>query len=695
MQPQKVSITQLMADGIAYYVPFYQRAYVWKRELWDRFIKDMEYISSTEEEYFIGSAILKKREAKGIETQSWTIVDGQQRMTTLAIFYKVISLKDENAHNPFDKTFRLDDGTLNIKHSMIDSAAFEKIANNTKDEQLEGEETSNLIRAYNYFQQNLDVSKVNILNIKRRLWFIAIYLEEKENEHKIFDTINSIGMRLNTEQLLKNHLFSETTVDEYKKIWKPVFEADEKTINYWSSELSVSRSVRTSLSERFFDILLQIIMYDPRNKLSSEEKKVLKIKNEEKQFGNYQRIMEAGQWDKITFAKEITTYARIFKELFVQNVIQKDSDSFKTPLKRILLVVFNLEVTAALPYIIFVVKNCPDKEEKNRIFTLLESYIVRRIICNKPTGNYSDLFSETLIGKRILTYDDLCAYLKTKKPKESLHMPYDIEIEKAFAGNTKIVVPKAKVILYLLESSLRKDEQTQLRPLTEYTLEHLMPQAWEANWPIPEGLSELQRIKFKDERTNAIKVLGNMGIITNSLNAQVKNYAWQQKLDKGLRKKADGILTLKSAISRETWDEESILDRAEWLAGQANEVWKNVISSDEEEEAQMIKQRMDEGSFFSMYEEEILNFKEKRRPPFKFSMVDLKPGDRVQFTLADIEVVVADEDRIEYEGAKYSLSDFCKKFDPFNNWKSYQGPKYFTYGGKTLAEIRKEKDSTQ
>ncbi len=48
----------------------------------------------------------------------------------------------------------------------------------------------------------------------------------------------------------------------------------------------------------------------------------------------------------------------------------------------------------------------------------------------------------------------------------------------------------------------------------------------------------------------------------------------------------------------------------------------------------------------------------------------------------------ADDDLIEYEGEKYSLSDFCKKFNPHKNWKSYQGPKCFIHDGKTLKEIR-------
>lgn len=205
MQPSKVSIPQLLADGHTFYVPFYQRAYVWTEKLWSRFIRDMEYISKTDEEYFIGSVILKKLGADGIETARWAVVDGQQRLTTLAIFYKVISLKDPSLHNPFDKRFRLDNNELTIKHSLNDKEAFGKIANLTQDIELDGEDKSNLIKAYNYFRNNVDVSKINHLHIQARLWFIAIYLEANENEHKIFDTINSLGMSLNTEELLKNH----------------------------------------------------------------------------------------------------------------------------------------------------------------------------------------------------------------------------------------------------------------------------------------------------------------------------------------------------------------------------------------------------------------------------------------------------------------------------------------------------------
>ena len=40
-------------------VPFYQRAYVWQEEQWERLLEDLKYVTSTRKQYFMGSIILK------------------------------------------------------------------------------------------------------------------------------------------------------------------------------------------------------------------------------------------------------------------------------------------------------------------------------------------------------------------------------------------------------------------------------------------------------------------------------------------------------------------------------------------------------------------------------------------------------------------------------------------------------------
>ena len=635
MEPKRLDIAQLFAEGHSFFVPFYQRAYVWGKKLWDRFIRDMEYISCHDEEYFMGSIILKSLDAED-KAKEWSIVDGQQRVTTLAIFYKVLSLKCENVHNRFDKRFRQDNNDLTIHHSLNDKEAFETVANLTKAEKIDSA-SNNIINAYNYFLDNVDTSKINLTNIQNRLWFIVIYLKANENEHKIFDTINSIGLSLNTEELLKNHLFTQDSYHEYQEIWRPVFEADDRTLAYWKNKTSTKTSAKKSMSDRFFHTLLQIVMFDPRNNISSEDKKDFRLFDEQNQFNYFQQVIEQGNWDKIEFARLIVSYAKLFKGISDAQAIFADCQVAQSPLKKLLLVVYTLSVNTAIPYIMYVLKNA-DSQEVDSIFTTIESYLVRRCICKASSNNYSDLFTEGLIGKQILANDALCEYLKSKKPDTKLHMPYDNEVVKGFCSNAAVRPEAARCILYLIEAKLRENEgvQTILKSYSDYTLEHLMPQKWQNKWPVPNGLNEIEKLEFEANRNKSIRCLGNMGIITLELNSSISNSDWKNKLAKGLKERAGDLITMRDVINKKAWNETEIELRSERLAEDANSIWENYISAGEEQETQAEKQN--DKTLYSLDNGE--NFLPKTQ--FVYSVIKVYLGLHPEKTMAQLKEVFND-----------------------------------------------------
>lgn len=87
--------------------------------------------------------------------------------------------------------------------------------------------------------------------------------------------------------------------------------------------------------------------------------------------------------------------------------------------------------------------------------------------------------------------------------------------------------------------------------------------------------------------------------------------------------------------------------------------------------------------------------REVKRARFKFSMCDIKIGELITFIPTNIQVKVASDDSIEYEGRIYKLSPFVGTFMPEeqrNTSGAYQGAKYFSYNGKVLDEIRKERE---
>lgn len=76
-------------------------------------------------------------------------------------------------------------------------------------------------------------------------------------------------------------------------------------------------------------------------------------------------------------------------------------------------------------------------------------------------------------------------------------------------------------------------------------------------------------------------------------------------------------------------------------------------------------------------------------------MIGLNVGDTVVFDELNLSVTVASDDKVEYQGHLWSLSAFTREFLPENKQNSsgtYQGPKYFSYKGKTLNKLRKESD---
>ena len=90
--------------------------------------------------------------------------------------------------------------------------------------------------------------------------------------------------------------------------------------------------------------------------------------------------------------------------------------------------------------------------------------------------------------------------------------------------------------------------------------------------------------------------------------------------------------------------------------------------------------------------------REVKRARFKFSMCDIKIGELITFIPTGIQVKVASDDSIEYQGRIYKLSPFVGTFMPEeqrNTSGAYQGAKYFSYNGKVLDEIRKEKENTK
>ena len=126
----------------------------------------------------------------------------------------------------------------------------------------------------------------------------------------------------------------------------------------------------------------------------------------------------------------------------------------------------------------------------------------------------------------------------------------------------------------MIESKIRPQQSsTTLLGFDNYSLEHLMPKKWRNNWK--HCVSEEE----DNKRDGILLTLGNLAIITQSLNASIRDADWITKLNgknakPGLKLCAAGLYTMQSVLNQNEWDEKCILDRAHWLYDKASRIWK-------------------------------------------------------------------------------------------------------------------------
>ncbi len=591
MKANDLFLLKVFSTHTVFEVPYYQRAYVWEEGNWKRFLEDMENISAVEKPYFIGSLILKQKET---ETGSKygdirVVIDGQQRLTTITIFFKVLSLMRNRPQifNDFLITIsdESDEKEICIHHNHIDKDAFNKIVNLTELEDLSVdkngkkiENQSRIIRLYNYFRKNLDVEKISSDKVKKYLHFVVIDLGAEENEQQIFDTINSLGVTLTTSELLKNYLFDERNEDKYNKYWKPVFEANEEQKLYWDQIIN-SGTKKYHLIDLFLYALLMIKVRGEGYTVTTEDK--LEYEKVDKLFGSYKDFVEKYlKRDKEELMVSIYNAATLFMQNFNPRC-KSEAVSSEPGFERVNLMMFALDFTVMLPYVLYVMMNA-DPAEQVKIFEYIETFMMRRTIARMETRGYNGLFNDGLIANKVLTAEALRTYVD--KDKDATYRAARQEDIKNGVKNIVYINRQALGFLYMLESRLRSDKMaaTQLYGIGNYSLEHLLPKKWRQYWTVPADEDIVKQTDF------ALYTFGNLAIIPGALNTSISNAPWPVKLSgkgnkEGLLKYAKGLVTLDEYLTLPTWDLDAIRARAKKLYGQILATWSEPYDVEETE----------------------------------------------------------------------------------------------------------------
>lgn len=228
------TVKDLFDGAKIFKVPIYQRAYSWSDKQLSDFVEDIKN-QKLDRTYFLGTVLLEKAKNEG-DFRGIGIVDGQQRITTMVIFMKVLLdlLKKNNQDVEILQEFYIKyKNRFKLKLQDEDAEFFQTyILEDAENPELLIKRPSQqkLLSAKQYFYSKLsNLSLSELLEIKDKInktKVLTYSVEDNAEATLIFETTNDRGKPLTNLEKIKSflmykcYLASEESADILKSIYQ-------------------------------------------------------------------------------------------------------------------------------------------------------------------------------------------------------------------------------------------------------------------------------------------------------------------------------------------------------------------------------------------------------------------------------------------------------------------------------------------
>lgn len=215
MQTGRLTMKDIFDGDKFFVIPNYQRAFAWERKKQLKDFWNDVYNQPKGKEYFLGSFLFHEAGKSG-QMDRINIVDGQQRLTTVAIFLTVLIDKMKRGKPPkFTKRlirrYVADDDIYKLHTIPEDNAFFQSyIIGDGKPIQFDTPSQKRLSTAKQYFTQNvssLTKSRLEDLLETIETSVVLVHMvKDAIDASQIFELINDRGKRLTDLEALKSFL---------------------------------------------------------------------------------------------------------------------------------------------------------------------------------------------------------------------------------------------------------------------------------------------------------------------------------------------------------------------------------------------------------------------------------------------------------------------------------------------------------
>ena len=575
----------LFQKDIRYTIPAFQRRYVWTLEdQWDPLWSDVcntaeDYLEKLDacggnfveaerdtKKHFLGALVVQQVSTATKDIEQREVIDGQQRITTLQLLLDAIQYvcEERDAGGVETRLARLvlndsrvlvdDQDAFKLCPTVHDRTAFTRAMDNGL--ATNGFENSLIVQAHEYFQlqasQWIDSdsgsaqTRMEALEtaVTGMLHMVVIDLGPQDDPHLIFETLNARGTPLLESDLIKNYVSSRTKVDG-DVIW------GELDHNWWREDVRQGRLRRPRI-DALLDYWLEM---RTRDDVSAG-----------KVFSSFRKLAADREIDILV--KELKGDLANFRRY---------DEGPRSPAEDVFHYRASVMQTAAFTPVLLLFLSWP---EGTRIDALeaFESFLVRRMVCRLTSRGYNkmalDLLRELRRSEPEHGAQAVVAFL-SRQDADSSRWPTDSELESAFRSlplYRLLTRGRLRLILEGIEELFRRNPRTEETQVPRnLTIEHVLPQSWEKNWPLPQEAHELEE---RQERNRLVHTIGNLTLVTHRLNPVLSNAPWREKRET-LNEHSVLLLNrrLLAAHAANAWTEKTIAARSLRLAKYVAEIW--------------------------------------------------------------------------------------------------------------------------
>ncbi|MDI1495937.1 MAG: hypothetical protein K8823_1245 [Cenarchaeum symbiont of Oopsacas minuta] len=541
-------------------VPIYQRKYSWKRiqceQLWTDIINAAEDAETLT--YFIGTVVYVAEPTNPGDVPCYNIIDGQQRLTSISLLLTALSRSIKNTECKIAKE-EIDGLLLNIhrpqhKHKLILTQTDENTLKCIIDNESYPKDYSIILKNnFEYFEGM--VEKTNLELIYRgiqKLSIVQITLDAKDNSQLIFESLNSTGLALSKTDLIRNYILmdleSREQFDIYTNYWQPM---ENNFDNY-----------------AHFDEFM-------KDYLIIKNHKVIKIEDIYAEFKKYHKQEKRKKTKIEELVKDLKYHSEFFTKLLYD---KKESD---LELQAAIRSINELNANVVRPFLLKILvyhdDNLIQKESVLEIFSTIESYLLRRAVCNLHREGLNQILPR-LIKKMDELVDNNSEEIKGLifgMLKDGRRFPDDDEFHKEFMAKNMY---NTKILKYILckfenhERKINKEYQKISYDDPNYQKEHIMPQNYNA-WKDELNAADLSTAE------KHVHQIGNLTL--TGYNQKLGDKSFQDKLNMSGGFKQSPLLLNRFIATFTQWNTKEIQSRSSKLATIACKIWKREKPSQE------------------------------------------------------------------------------------------------------------------